>query len=276
MRRPPIECDVAARQTRIASYQPCAHDRLPSNAFFLFLSRSQTCKDTPTPFSPKGKIAVIGSGIEQTKLADLVNKTFPKLCLPPGTPRLCQRCFWRENSIARHVEGSSLIASAIPEGSSTPSVYSRSGVSPLWRPRPGSHRCTLEQAGKVAVDAVKKAANSVSNEVVATAAAKARFAAASAADGRAGVVEAIGAKIFSGSGASNASTLAAFDSDASAFSKDASSLVRVGALPYADELGFRARIVRWRKLHAGVVGREKVKFGDQKDWESTTLNIHPL
>ncbi|KAJ3536259.1 hypothetical protein NMY22_g6108 [Coprinellus aureogranulatus] len=138
----------------------------------------------------------------------------------------------------------------------------------------------LKQAGKVAVDAVKKAASGVSKEEVATAVAKAKFAAASAADGRAGIVEAIGAKIFSGSEASITSTLAAFDSiDASAFSKATSSLVGskptyvavgdLGALPYADEL------VRWESCTPAWLG-EKVWFGDQKDWESTTLTSTPL
>lgn len=59
----------------------------------------------------------------------------------------------------------------------------------------GHSAAAVKEAGKVVVDAVKKAAAGASAEEVAAAVAKAKFAAASAADARAGIVDAIGAKV---------------------------------------------------------------------------------
>ncbi|TEB33922.1 LuxS/MPP-like metallohydrolase [Coprinellus micaceus] len=231
----------------------------------------------------QGNIAVIGTGIEQAKLAELVSKAFAQASSAAGPTSPASKYFGGENRVAgngpqtafigfgttgapsaeaaalaaylspapsvKWSQGVSPIAAALPQGSSVQSVYlPYSDASLVGVLVQGHSAAAVKEAGKVVVDAVKKAAAGASAEEVATAVAKAKFAAASAADARAGIVDAIGAKIFSGSDASIASALAAFDAvDASAFSKAASSLIAskptyvavgdLGALPYADELG---------------------------------------
>ncbi|KAF6750443.1 ubiquinol-cytochrome C reductase complex core protein 2 [Ephemerocybe angulata] len=231
----------------------------------------------------KENIAVVGTGIEQSKLTELVNKAFANAASSSGPTSSSTRYFGGENRIegtgpqtafigfgttgapsaevatlaaylnpspsVKWSKGTSPIAAALPEGASVQSVYlpySDASLVGLLVQAPTA--AALKEAGSVAVSALKKAASGISQEELASAVARARFAAASAADARAGVVEAIGAKIFSGSEISLASTLSAFDAvDASAFSKAAAELVKakptyvavgdIVSLPYADELG---------------------------------------
>ena len=159
------------------------------------------------------------------------------------------------------------LSSAIPEGASVQVVYlPYSDASLIGLLVQAETVEGVTAAGKAAVAALKKAAQGVKEEEVAAAVAKAKFAAASATDGREGIVKAVGAQIFSGTASSS---LAAFDAvNASAFTKvrsavsmvegkmltilfpflqAASSLVsakptyvavgNVATLPYADELG---------------------------------------
>lgn len=178
----------------------------------------------------KGNIAVVGTGIEQAKLAELVSKAFAQASSASGPTSSASKYFGGENRIAGHglqtafigfgttgapsaetaalaaylsaepsvkwSKGLSPIAAALPQGASAQSVYlPYSDASLVGVLVQAPTAAALKEAGKVAVDAVKKAASGVSAEEVAAAVAKAKFAAASAADARAGVVEAIGAKV---------------------------------------------------------------------------------
>ncbi|KAF5334938.1 hypothetical protein D9611_009934 [Ephemerocybe angulata] len=230
----------------------------------------------------KENIAVVGTGIEQSKLTELVNKAFANAASSSGPTSSSTRYFGGENRIegtgpqtafigigtmgapsaevatlaaylnpspsVKWSKGTSPIAAALPEGASVQSVYLPYSDASLVGLLVQAPTAALKEAGSVAVSALKKAASGISQEELASAVARAKFAAASAADARAGVVEAIGAKIFSGSEISLASTLSAFDAvDASAFSKAAAELVKakptyvavgdIVSLPYADELG---------------------------------------
>ncbi|KAJ2920803.1 hypothetical protein H1R20_g16293, partial [Candolleomyces eurysporus] len=232
----------------------------------------------------KDNIAVIGTNVDQAKVTELVNKAFASASSATGPATSASTYFGGENRIEsssglqtafigfgttgapsaevatlaaylspspsiKWSKGTSALAAAIPEGASVQSVYlpySDASLVGLLVQAPTA--AGVKQAGQAAVQALKKAASGVSQEELTSAVAKAKFAAASAADARAGLVATIGSKIFSGSDLSVASTLSTFDAvNASAFSKAASSLVsskptyvavgEVGSLPYADELG---------------------------------------
>ena len=178
----------------------------------------------------QGNIAVVGTGIEQAKLAELVSKAFAKASSAAGPTSPASKYFGGENRVAgngpqtafigfgttgvpsaeaaalaaylspapsvKWSQGVSPIAAALPQGSSVQSVYlPYSDASLVGVLVQGHSTAAVKEAGKVVVDAVKKAAAGASAEEVAVAVAKAKFAAASAADGRAGIVDAVGAKV---------------------------------------------------------------------------------
>jgi ubiquinol-cytochrome c reductase core subunit 2 len=178
----------------------------------------------------QGNIAVIGTGIEQAKLAELVSKAFAQASSAAGPTSPASKYFGGENRVAgngpqtafigfgttgapsaeaaalaaylspapsvKWSQGVSPIAAALPQGSSVQSVYlPYSDASLVGVLVQGHSAAAVKEAGKVVVDAVKKAAAGASAEEVAAAVAKAKFAAASAADARAGIVDTIGAKV---------------------------------------------------------------------------------
>ncbi|EIN05109.1 LuxS/MPP-like metallohydrolase [Punctularia strigosozonata HHB-11173 SS5] len=124
-------------------------------------------------------------------------------------------------------QGTSPIAAALPEGTSVKSVYiPYSDASLFGLLVEGSTPAGVKEAGKAAVAALKEA-GSLKQEDVKKAVAKAKFAAASAVDSREGLVSILGAKVLAGSEASLDGALSAFDKvDASAFSKATSALLK--------------------------------------------------
>jgi len=142
------------------------------------------------------------------------------------------------------------IAAGIPEGASVQSVYLPYTDASLFGLLVQANTTSgVKEAGKVAVEALKKAAKGLSQEELKAAVSRAKFAAANSVESREGLVHALGAKILAGSEASLDSTLATFDKvNASSFTQAVSSLisakptfVAVGDslnLPHADELGF--------------------------------------
>jgi len=104
---------------------------------------------------------------------------------------------------------------------------------------------SVTEAARAVVEKLKKPWNANDLKI---AAARAKFGAATAVEGREGLVEAIGSSIFSNANASIENTLAALDKvDTAAVSKAVSELTAatptfvvvgdVKTLPYADEIG---------------------------------------
>ncbi|GLB44452.1 putative ubiquinol-cytochrome C reductase complex core protein 2 [Lyophyllum shimeji] len=232
----------------------------------------------------KGNMAVVGSGIDQSVLAQLVEKSLnsvPATATASSTP---STYFGGESRIESHSgphtlfigygaagapsaelatlaaylspkpsikwsQGLSPIASAIPDGTSVQSVYLPYSDATLLGlliqgPTPGA----VKEAGKAAVEALKLAARGISEEELKKAAAKAKFAAASATESREGLLTTLGSQVLAGNSAISDATLAAFDKlSAASFTKATSSLIKskptyvaIGdamLLPYADGLG---------------------------------------
>jgi len=231
----------------------------------------------------KGNIAVVGTGIDQSTLSKLVETAFASAEASSAVSAPASQYFGGETRLAGHggpqtmfvgfgLTGASSadLAALTAHLSPSPSVKWSKGLSPLssmpegtsvqtvYLPYSdatlfgllvqGSTPASVKEAGKVAVSALKAAAQGIKEEELKSAISKAKFAAANATDSRDGVVAALGSKIFSGAETSLDSTLASLDKiNASTFSKVASSLIAakptyvvigdVQALPYADELG---------------------------------------
>ncbi|EAU87908.1 ubiquinol-cytochrome C reductase complex core protein 2 [Coprinopsis cinerea okayama7 len=240
-------------------------------------------KDFASSVFTKGNVAVIGTGIEQGTLSALVEKAFANAANAPAPSTPATTYYGGENraqvsggpqtvfigfgqsgapsaelaTLAAHLspspsvkwsKGVSPLAAAIPEGASVQSVYlpyTDASLVGLLVQAPTA--AGVKEAGKAAVQALKSAAAGVEQEQLASAVAKARFAAASAVDSRQGLTATLGPKVLAGGDASAASVVSAFDAvNASGFTKAASALlaakptyVAVGdaSLPYADELG---------------------------------------
>ncbi|TFK19647.1 ubiquinol-cytochrome C reductase complex core protein 2 [Coprinopsis marcescibilis] len=231
----------------------------------------------------KGNVAVIGTGIDQATLSSLVDKAFANAAAASTPSTASTTYFGGENRIPAHggqqtlfigfgqagapsaelatlaahlspspsvkwSKGLSPLAAALPEGSSVQSVYlPYSDGSLVGLLVQGSSPAAVKEAGKAAVAAIK-AASKITQEQLTSAVARAKFAAASDIDTRQGLIATLGSKVLSGSDASAASLVSAFDAvNTAGFAKATSSLLSakptfvavgdVSALPYADELG---------------------------------------
>lgn len=214
----------------------------------------------------KNNIAVLGTGIEQSVLAQLVEKSLasaPATSTAASSPTSTYH--GGENRVASHgglqtvfigfgavgepsaelatlaahlspqpsikwSKGISPITSAIPEGTSVQSLYlPYSDATLVGFLVQGQTAAGVKEAAKAAVEALKSAAatKGVSDEELKKAVAKAKFAAANAFDSREGLVSMLGTKVLAGSDASVATSLAPFDKiSASAFSNSASTLLK--------------------------------------------------
>ncbi|KAA1475926.1 LuxS/MPP-like metallohydrolase [Dentipellis sp. KUC8613] len=147
-------------------------------------------------------------------------------------------------------QGASPLAAAIPEG-----VFARTVLLPYSDAAlfgllvEGEDAKAVGAAAKSAVELLKATAGgNVAKEEVQRAVARARFAVAAGVETREGLVNAVGARLLAGEGASVQSTLDAVEKvDGAAISKIAGELLKgkptfvavgdVNSLPYADEIG---------------------------------------
>ncbi|KAF9529874.1 Metalloenzyme, LuxS/M16 peptidase-like protein [Crepidotus variabilis] len=230
----------------------------------------------------KSNIAVLGTGIDQATLSSLVEKAFANIATTSSTSP-ASKYHGGETRVEGHGGPQTIfigfgttgaptaeIATLAAHLSTTPAVKWSKGVSPLASIPEGTSVQSIylpysdatlfgllvqstssagaKEAAKSAVDALKAASKSIKPEALKSAIAKAKFAAANAAESREGLVNTLGSKVFSGSDASLESVLSSLDSvNAAGFSKVTSALVgskptyvvvgEASALPYADELG---------------------------------------
>ncbi|KAF9472629.1 LuxS/MPP-like metallohydrolase [Pholiota conissans] len=209
----------------------------------------------------KSNIAVVGTGIDQATLSDLVQKAFAKAKAASAATSPASKYFGGETRLTGHggpqtafigfgTTGSSSaeLATLAAHLSPTPSVKWSKGISPLSAIPEGTSVTPIhltysdatlfgllvqgptvegvKAAGTTAVSALKAAAQSIKAEDLTSAKAKAKFAAASAVDTREGLVAALGSKIFGENVSTLEATLSSLDSvDAAAFSKAASALI---------------------------------------------------
>ncbi|KAG6374912.1 Metalloenzyme, LuxS/M16 peptidase-like protein [Boletus reticuloceps] len=222
-----------------------------------------------------GNVAVVGTGIDSARLAQLVDKALADATLPTSSPITA--------APSKYFGGSTRIDS--PEGPQTVFIgFGTTTPSPVlsvlnahvppsrslkWPAAPrqfatvtsvhlpysdavltgvlvqGADANSVTEAAKTVVAKLKKP---LSADELKTAVARAKFVAAAAVESRQGLVEAIGSKIFSNANTSIESTLAALDKvDTAAVSKAVSELTAatptfvvvgdVKTLPYADEIG---------------------------------------
>ena len=178
----------------------------------------------------KGNIAVVGTGIDQNTLRKLVEQAFASAVAASANSAPASKYFGGETRLAGHGgpqtvfigfgsagANSPELAALAAHLSSAPSVKWCKGLSPLssmpedtsvqtvYLPYSdatlfgllvqGSTPASVKEAGKVAVSALKAAAQGIKEEELKSAISKARFAAANAADSREGVVAALGAKV---------------------------------------------------------------------------------
>jgi len=208
-------------------------------------------------------IAVLGTGIEQTTLANLVAKSLGKIGSSTSTSTTAPTAsyFGGETRVESHEgpqtvfigfgapgapsadlaafsahispqpavkwsQGISPIAAAAPVGTSVQSVYlPYSDATLLGILIQGSSAAGVREAGKAAVQALKAGVKNAAD--VKKAVAKARFAAASSLESRDGLFSLLGSKVLAGSDASIATALSSFDKvGASSISKAATSLVK--------------------------------------------------
>ncbi|KAI0323501.1 ubiquinol-cytochrome C reductase complex core protein 2 [Cubamyces sp. BRFM 1775] len=230
-----------------------------------------------------GNVAVVGTGIDPAALEKLLEKSLGKFAAavsPSSTP---SKYFGGETRLDAHgaaetvfigfgttgapsaelavlaahldtapsvkwSKSTSPIAASIPEGASVQVVHlPYSDASLFGLLVQGQTTAAVKEAGKAAVTALKEAGN-LKGEDLQKAIAKAKFSAASALDGRDGVISTIGSKILSGSSASLSETISSLEKvDTAAFEKATASLLKakptfvavgdITSLPYADELG---------------------------------------
>ncbi len=189
-----------------------------------------TIKEFASSVFTKGNIAVLGTGISQEALSQLVGKSLASLA-STGSPSKSQTSYFggetRVDShggpqtvfigfgsagaptpevavLAAHLspqpsvkwsQGTSPITAAIPATASVQSVllpYSDASLFGLFIQ--GETTEDVKTAGKAAVAALKQA-GSIQGDELAKAVAKAKFAAASAVEGRSGIVSALGPKV---------------------------------------------------------------------------------
>ncbi|KAI3614818.1 ubiquinol-cytochrome c reductase complex core protein 2 [Moniliophthora roreri] len=232
----------------------------------------------------QGNLAVVGTGIDQGTLSKLVQQSLSGVPASSSASSPASSYFGGETRLQSHggpqtvfvgygatgaplaelaalsthvspaasvkwSQGLSPIASAITPGTTVQSVYLPYSDATLFGFLvQGQDGASVKAAGKATVDALKAASSGLKGDDLKKAVAKAKFAAASAAESRDGLVATLGAKVLAGSESSLASALSAFDKvSESAVAKAASSLVGakptyvaigdIATLPYADELG---------------------------------------
>ncbi|KAF5366777.1 hypothetical protein D9758_006470 [Tetrapyrgos nigripes] len=231
----------------------------------------------------QGNIAVLGTGIDQEVLTKLVQQSLNKISTSSGLTSSPSSYFGGETRIQSHggsqtvfigfgsagapaaelavlnghlspapsvkwSKGLSPIAASVPEGTSVQTVYLPYSDASLFGVLiQGSTGASVKEAGKAAVAALKSA-SSLKGDDLKKAVAKAKFAAAAAAESREGLVFSLGSKVLSGQTSALDATLSVLDKvSESTISKAASTLVGakptyvaigdVSTLPYADELG---------------------------------------
>ncbi|KAI6095761.1 Metalloenzyme, LuxS/M16 peptidase-like protein [Pisolithus sp. B1] len=226
-------------------------------------------------FSPSN-IAVVGTGIDSARLADLVDKALAETPLPSGSSSLStpsSKYFGGSARIDSHSSGQTIFVGfgttapsaalsvlathlAPPSALKWPSVpRSSTKLTPVYIPY-----CDAALAGVLIqspdVKSVTEAAKSIveklkkplTAEQLKSAVSRTKLDAAVTAESREGTALALGKKVLSGADASVESTLAALDKvDAATISKTVSELttatptyVAIGdvtALPYVDEIG---------------------------------------
>lgn len=181
----------------------------------------------------KGNIAVLGTGISQSALTQLVDASLAKVASSPGAAAASSSAssyFGGETRVQAHGLQTVFVAfgvSGAPPAelaalhahlSTAPSVKWSQGLSPLTTSIPhgtsvtpvylpysdatlfgllvqGQNANDVKEAGKAAVQALKNAGSGMKAEELKTAVAKAKFAAAIAVDTRDGFVSVLGAKV---------------------------------------------------------------------------------
>ncbi|KAF8548428.1 LuxS/MPP-like metallohydrolase [Imleria badia] len=222
-----------------------------------------------------GNVAVVGTGIDSARLAALVDKALADAALPTSSPITAapSKYFGGSTRIDSH-EGPQTVFIGFGTTTASPvlSVLNAhiaptqslkwpsaprqpATVTPVHLPYSdavltgvlvqGADAKSVTEAAKAVVAKMKKP---LSADELKIAVARAKFGAAAAVEGREGLVEAIGGKIFANPDASIESTLTALDKvDAAAVSKTVSQLTAasptfvvvgdVKTLPYSDEIG---------------------------------------
>ncbi|KAG6810059.1 hypothetical protein H0H92_013531 [Tricholoma furcatifolium] len=268
---PLIEADTAAVEADPAT---SAVDAAHSIAFRSGLGASLFASSHPhltvedvksfakSAFS-KGNIAVIGSGIDQSTLSKLVEKSFASTPASEATTSSPTTYFGGENRIAAHSgpqtvfigfgatgaptpelaalaahlspapsvkwsQGTSSLAASLPARSHVQSVYlPYSDATLVGFVVQGATAAEVKTAATAAVAELKKAAAGLSAEDLKKAVAKAKFAAATAAESREGLAATLGSKVLAGTPTTLAATLASFDGVSTAgFSQAVSTLVK--------------------------------------------------
>ncbi|KIK66374.1 hypothetical protein GYMLUDRAFT_218498 [Collybiopsis luxurians FD-317 M1] len=242
-------------------------------------------------FGNKDNLAVLGTGIEQGKLAELVERSLSGAFTSSSSAAtvIPSKYFGGESRIQTQHGGPQTVfigfgtAGSAPPAelsalasylSPTPSIKWSPGTSPIssalssipasvevvYLPYTdaslfgfvvqGATPESVRQAGKAAVDALKKIGNEgLKGDELKKAVAKAKFAAASAVEGREGLVGVLGGKVLGrGAAATLDESIKALEGvNESGFVKATSALVKakpvyvavgdVASLPYADEVG---------------------------------------
>ncbi|KIY69346.1 LuxS/MPP-like metallohydrolase [Cylindrobasidium torrendii FP15055 ss-10] len=204
-------------------------------------------------------VAVLGTGIDQTTLSELVKKYSKKAPASSTVSSPASTYFGGETRVAAHgpdtvfigfgatgssshnlaalsaylspephvkwSEGVSALASQIPEGTSVKPVYlPYSDAALVGFLIQGND---IKTAGSAVVAALKKAASGVSAEEFTRASAKARFAAASSIESREGFVNVLGSKVLATSEPSASAFLKPFDAvTSSSVSQAAASILK--------------------------------------------------
>lgn len=183
----------------------------------------------------KGNMAVIGTNIDSSTLNKLVEQSFAGASIAEGAAiSPASKYFGGETRLDGH-EGpqtvfigfgttgghSAEIAALVAHLSTTPSIKWSKGLSPIAAAIPGGANVqgvylpytdaslfgllvqaetatAVKEAGKVAVQALKKVAQGLKEEELKGAVARAKFAAASGVESREGLVNALGAKVSCG------------------------------------------------------------------------------
>ncbi|KAF8636107.1 hypothetical protein AX17_003811 [Amanita inopinata Kibby_2008] len=209
----------------------------------------------------KGNIAVLGTGIDQSTLSKLAEKSFslkattastsptstyyggetraesfhgPQTVFvgfgttgAPSAEVAALSAHLSPKSSVKWSEGLSPIAASIPKDSSVQAVYLPYSDATLFGLLiQGATTASVKEAAKVAVQTLRNAASGIKEEELKKAVAKARFGVANAIDSESGLVSMLGSKILSGSEPSLESTLSSLNGvTASSLSKAASSLL---------------------------------------------------
>ncbi|CAL1698504.1 unnamed protein product [Somion occarium] len=240
-------------------------------------------KDFASSAFTKDNVAVLGTGVSQETLSKLVEQSLGSLASSGSLSSPASTYFGGETRVDSHhgpqtvfigfgktgafspelavlsshlspqpslkwSKGLSPIVAEIPETASVQTVllpYSDASLFGLLVQ--GQTTEDVKAAGKAAVAALKEAGN-VKGEELKRAIAKAKFAIASSAEGRNGLIATLGPKVLSGAASTLEDTLSSLDKvQASALSQATASLLKtkptyvavgdISALPYADELG---------------------------------------